>query len=89
LSAEFTFNYIADLKTENGEEYMRFAKLPLAITIVPAVNVSNWNILAGDSPFTRYIVVDVSNQTDSEAELSYGPDKRKITVQPKEICRCL
>ena len=76
---EFTKNIV--------QEYMRFTKFPLAITIVPAVNVSNWHILAGDSPFTRYIVVDVFNQTDSEAELSYGQERRKITVQPKEICK--
>jgi hypothetical protein len=88
LSAEFAFTYIADLKPEKeGEEYMRFSKLPMAITIVPAVSVSNWHILAGDSPFSRYIVIDVLNQIDSEAELSYGQEQRKITVQPKEMCR--
>nr|CAD2202819.1 unnamed protein product [Meloidogyne enterolobii] len=39
LMAELAFTYTADLETENQEEYIRFAKLPLAITIVPAVCV--------------------------------------------------
>lgn len=64
------------------------ARLPLAIAIVPAVNVSDWHILSGDSPITRYVVVDVTNTTDTDAELTYG-DGRTIWVQPREICRFL
>lgn len=73
--------------TIEKQEYIRYAKLPLAITIVPAVNVSSWNIIAGNSAFTRYVVVDVSNQTESEAVLTYGPERRTITVQSKGFCR--
>lgn len=61
----------------------------MAITIVPAVNVSAWHVLSGDSPCTRYVVVEVTNQTDREAELNYGPERQQqaTTVQPKETCR--
>uniref|UniRef100_A0A915DLN1 Trs120/TRAPPC9 first Ig-like domain-containing protein n=1 Tax=Ditylenchus dipsaci TaxID=166011 RepID=A0A915DLN1_9BILA len=86
LSADFVFTYTADATGPNGEQYERVAKLPLAIAIVPAVNVSDWHILSGDSPTSRYVVVDVCNLTDMDAELTYG-DNRMIWVQPKEICR--
>uniref|UniRef100_A0A1I8AW41 Trafficking protein particle complex subunit 11 domain-containing protein n=1 Tax=Meloidogyne hapla TaxID=6305 RepID=A0A1I8AW41_MELHA len=89
LMAEVAFTYTADLETENSEQYIRFAKLPLAITIVPAVNVSNWQVLAGDGPFSRYVAIDLSNQTENEAQLNFGSNNKKTTivVQPKEICR--
>ncbi|CAK5033283.1 unnamed protein product [Meloidogyne enterolobii] len=89
LMAELAFTYTADLETENQEEYIRFAKLPLAITIVPAVCVSNWQVLAGDGPFSRYVAIDLSNQTENEAQLTFGSNNKKTTivVQPKEICR--
>uniref|UniRef100_A0A914L217 Uncharacterized protein n=2 Tax=Meloidogyne incognita TaxID=6306 RepID=A0A914L217_MELIC len=89
LMAELAFTYIADLETENQEEYIRFAKLQLAITIVPAVCVSNWQVLAGDGPFSRYVAIDLSNQTENEAQLTFGSNNKKTTivVQPKEICR--
>uniref|UniRef100_A0A914GWE5 Trafficking protein particle complex subunit 9 n=1 Tax=Globodera rostochiensis TaxID=31243 RepID=A0A914GWE5_GLORO len=87
LSAEFSFTYSADLQTSpTEEEFVRFAKLPMAVTIVPAVNVSSWCVLAGDSPFSRLVVVDVANETDLEAELTFGVEHR-LTVQPKECCR--
>lgn len=53
---------------------------------MPAINVIDWHILAGDSPATRYVVVDVTNLTDVDAELNYG-DGRMIWIQPKEVCR--
>lgn len=53
---------------------------------MPAVNVADFHILAGDGPLTRYVVVDVTNLTDVDAELTYGGG-RMLWVQPKEICR--
>uniref|UniRef100_A0A183CE70 Trafficking protein particle complex subunit 9 n=1 Tax=Globodera pallida TaxID=36090 RepID=A0A183CE70_GLOPA len=83
-----TLCHTADLQTSpTEEEFVRFAKLPMAVTIVPAVNVSSWCVLAGDSPFSRLVVVDVANETDLEAELTFGAEHRLITVQPKECCR--
>ena len=63
--------------------------MPLAITIVPAACVSNWQVLAGDGPFSRYVAIDLSNQTENEAQLTFGSNNKKTTivVQPKEICR--
>ncbi|KAL3103192.1 hypothetical protein niasHS_002378 [Heterodera schachtii] len=88
LSAEFSFSYSADLEMlPVEEEFVRFAKLPMAVTIVPAVNVSSWNILPGDNPFSRFVIVDVANETDLDAELTFGAENRSLTVQPKEISR--
>lgn len=61
----------------------------MAVTIVPAVNVSSWNILPGYNPFSRFVIVDVANETDLDAELTFGAENRRLTVQPKEICRCV
>uniref|UniRef100_A0A914EJM1 Trs120/TRAPPC9 first Ig-like domain-containing protein n=1 Tax=Acrobeloides nanus TaxID=290746 RepID=A0A914EJM1_9BILA len=86
LRADFVFRYIADVKGPNREEYERTAKLSLAISIVPALTVSNWHVLPGDDPSTRYVVVDVTNQTETDAELTYSLDKM-ISVQSKDVCR--
>lgn len=87
LTAEFLFTYTADVETETGESYERTAVQKLAVTIVPALTVTEWQILAGDAPSTRFVVVDVSNLADCDAELTFGAEQRQITVQPKELCR--
>ncbi|MCP9263068.1 hypothetical protein DINM_006420 [Dirofilaria immitis] len=86
LTCEFIFHYRADIDGPNGEQYERRCRLPLAISIVPAVTVAAWHVLPGDGPTTRYVVVDVTNNTEWDAELTYGKD-RVIGVQPKEFCR--
>uniref|UniRef100_A0A7E4UU45 Trafficking protein particle complex subunit 9 n=1 Tax=Panagrellus redivivus TaxID=6233 RepID=A0A7E4UU45_PANRE len=87
LTADFAFHYIADIVGPEGVQFERTARLPLAICIVPAVTVSRWQVLPGDSPATRYVVIDVTNSTDLDAELTYSADRRMIGVQPKEVCR--
>ncbi|CAD5227966.1 unnamed protein product [Bursaphelenchus okinawaensis] len=87
LTSEFIFEYVADIETESGETYERQETLKMAITIIPAITVSHWQVLAGDSPTNRFVVVDVTNTTDFDAELSFGSDGRQISVQPKEACR--
>ncbi|CAD5235267.1 unnamed protein product [Bursaphelenchus xylophilus] len=87
LTAEFIFEYVADIETESGEIFERQETLKLAITIVPAITVSHWQVLAGDSPTNRFVVVDVTNTTELDAELEFGTDGRMISVQPKEACR--
>lgn len=42
--------------------------------------------VAGDSSSSRYVVLDVMNYTEHEAELLYSAD-RAINVQPREVCR--
>uniref|UniRef100_A0A0R3RQZ3 Trafficking protein particle complex subunit 9 n=1 Tax=Elaeophora elaphi TaxID=1147741 RepID=A0A0R3RQZ3_9BILA len=86
LTCEFVFYYRADIDGPNGEQYERRCRLPLAVSIVPAVTVAAWHVLPGDGPTTRYVVVDVTNNTEWDAELTYGKD-RVIGVQPKEFCR--
>ncbi|VDM14342.1 unnamed protein product [Wuchereria bancrofti] len=86
LTCEFIFYYRADIDGPNGEQYERRCRLPLAVSIVPAVTVAAWHVLPGDGPTTRYVVVDVTNNTEWDAELTYGKD-RVIGVQPKEFCR--
>ncbi|VDK58085.1 unnamed protein product [Anisakis simplex] len=86
LTSEFVFRYKADIDGADGEEYERICRLPLAVSIVPAVTVSAWHVLPGDSSMTRYVVVDVTNSTEWDAELTYGKGKI-IGVQPREICR--
>uniref|UniRef100_A0A8R1TQI6 Uncharacterized protein n=1 Tax=Onchocerca volvulus TaxID=6282 RepID=A0A8R1TQI6_ONCVO len=86
LTCEFIFHYRADFDGSNGEQYERKCRLPLAVSIVPAVTVAAWHVLPGDGPTTRYVVVDVTNNTEWDAELTYGKD-RVIDVQPKEFCR--
>lgn len=68
------------------QRYERYGKLSLAICIVPALTVSAWHVLPGDGPFSRYIVVDVTNSTDHDAELVYSANRR-MNVLPKETCR--
>ena len=87
LTTDFIFRYIADVKASDGVLYERTSRLQLAVCIVPAVTVSNWHVLPGDSASTRYVVIDVANSTDLDAELTYSSDKRMIGMQPKEICR--
>ncbi|CAG9530714.1 unnamed protein product [Cercopithifilaria johnstoni] len=86
LTCEFIFFYRADIDGPSGEHYERRCRLPLAVSIVPAVTVAAWHVLPGDGPTTRYVVVDVTNNTEWDAELTYGKD-RVISVQPKEFCR--
>uniref|UniRef100_A0A915Q411 Trafficking protein particle complex subunit 11 domain-containing protein n=1 Tax=Setaria digitata TaxID=48799 RepID=A0A915Q411_9BILA len=86
LTCEFIFRYRADIDGPNGEQYERRCRLPLAVSIVPAVTVAAWHVLPGDGPTTRYVVVDVTNNTEWDAELTYGKD-RVISVQSKEFCR--
>ncbi|CAJ0569421.1 unnamed protein product, partial [Mesorhabditis spiculigera] len=86
LTAQFIFDYTADVEGSQGEVYSRTATLPLAITVVPAVTVAAWSVLPGDGPFTRYIVVDVSNSTDADAELVFS-GSRAMGVPPRETCR--
>ncbi|KAK0405748.1 hypothetical protein QR680_018175 [Steinernema hermaphroditum] len=86
LTAEFIFTYTADVEGPEGEKYERTSRLPLAVTIMPAVTVSNWHVLPGDGPATRYVVVDVTNSTDFDAELTYSQN-RMIGVQSREVCR--
>ncbi|KHN73550.1 Trafficking protein particle complex subunit 9 [Toxocara canis] len=86
LTSEFVFRYKADIDGPENEQYERCCRLPLAVSIVPAVTVSAWHVLPGDGPTTRYVVVDVTNSTEWDAELTYGKGKL-IGVQPREICR--
>ncbi|TKR82439.1 hypothetical protein L596_016164 [Steinernema carpocapsae] len=86
LTAEFVFTYTADVEgPEKKEKYERSCRLPIAVTIMPAVTVSNWHVLPGDGPATRYVVVDVTNSTDFDAELTYS--QKMIGVQSREVCR--
>lgn len=68
------------------QQYERRCRLPLAVSIIPAVTVSAWHVLPGDGPTSRYVLIDVTNSTEWDAELLYGKGKL-IGVQPKEICR--
>ncbi|GMT33613.1 hypothetical protein PFISCL1PPCAC_24910 [Pristionchus fissidentatus] len=86
LVAQLVFTYEADLIGPQGECYSRRGCFRLLISIVPALSVSSWSVLPGDGPFSRYIVVDVSNASDADAELVYGGTK-SISVQPRETCR--
>uniref|UniRef100_A0A7I4YAL2 N-acetyltransferase domain-containing protein n=1 Tax=Haemonchus contortus TaxID=6289 RepID=A0A7I4YAL2_HAECO len=86
LTCQFLFQYIADVTGPNEETYERTARLSIAVCVVPAVTVSAWHVLPGDGPFTRYIVVDVTNSTDNDAELVYSSNRR-MNVLPKETCR--
>lgn len=70
------------------QQYERRCRLPLAVSIVPAVTVAAWHVLPGDGPTTRYVVVDVTNSTEWDAELTYGKGK-VIGVQPRESCRLI
>ncbi|KAI6240334.1 hypothetical protein M3Y99_00465100 [Aphelenchoides fujianensis] len=87
LTADLVVTYVADVQGENGESYERTETLRLAITIVPALTVVEWHMIAGDTPSTRFVVVDVTNLCDSDAELTYGENSRPITVQPRELVR--
>lgn len=60
--------------------------MPVAVTILPAVRLKAYHVLAGDSSFSRYIVVDVSNETEFDAELEYC-GVRRMHVLPRETCR--
>lgn len=53
---------------------------------MPAITVAAWHVLPGEGPSSRYVVVDVTNSTEWDAELKYGGGKM-IGVQPKELCR--
>ncbi|VDM53436.1 unnamed protein product, partial [Angiostrongylus costaricensis] len=64
----------------------RTGRLSIAVCVVPAVTVSAWHVLPGDGPFTRYIVVDVTNSTEHDSELVYSSNRR-MSVLPKETCR--
>ncbi|CAD6187523.1 unnamed protein product [Caenorhabditis auriculariae] len=87
LTCDFIVRYQSEVITEDDEQfYERKSSLPIAITIVPAVTVSAWHVLPGDTPFSRYIVVDVTNSTDHDAELMYT-ENRRMNVLPKETCR--
>ncbi|EFO89603.1 hypothetical protein CRE_07318 [Caenorhabditis remanei] len=86
LTAEFIVRYHSDITSEDGHSFERKCKLPIAISIIPAVTVSAWHVLPGDSPFSRYIVVDVTNSTEHDAELVYS-NSRRMYVLPKETCR--
>ncbi|GMT03118.1 hypothetical protein PENTCL1PPCAC_25292, partial [Pristionchus entomophagus] len=86
LEAQLLFTYEADLEGPLGEHYSRRGCFRLLVSIVPALSVSSWSVLPGDGPFSRYIVVDVSNSSDADAELVYAGTK-SISVQPRETCR--
>uniref|UniRef100_A0A0N5AAZ6 Trafficking protein particle complex subunit 9 n=1 Tax=Syphacia muris TaxID=451379 RepID=A0A0N5AAZ6_9BILA len=88
LISAFVFRYRADVTRPSCEEYERCSRLPLAVTVMPAVTVAAWHVLPGEGPLTRYVVVDVTNSTEWDAELKYGGEKM-IGVQPKELCRFL
>ncbi|KAK6034345.1 hypothetical protein COOONC_28151 [Cooperia oncophora] len=86
LTCQFLFQYIADVVGPDEKSYERNARLSIAVCVVPAVTVSAWHVLPGDGPFTRYIVVDVTNSTEHDAELVYSSNRR-MNVLPKETCR--
>ncbi|ULT80832.1 hypothetical protein L3Y34_011012 [Caenorhabditis briggsae] len=86
LTAEFIVRYHSDITSDEGHSFERKCKLPIAVSIIPAVTVSAWHVLPGDSPFSRYIVVDVTNSTEHDAELVYS-NARRMYVLPKETCR--
>uniref|UniRef100_A0A914WF28 Trafficking protein particle complex subunit 9 n=1 Tax=Plectus sambesii TaxID=2011161 RepID=A0A914WF28_9BILA len=86
LTTEFHFRYRSAVDSTTGHVYERTARLPLAVAIMPAVTVADWHVLPGDGPKTRYVVLDVTNSTDAEAELRYS-NGRLISVQPREVCR--
>uniref|UniRef100_A0A8R1DTS9 Uncharacterized protein n=1 Tax=Caenorhabditis japonica TaxID=281687 RepID=A0A8R1DTS9_CAEJA len=86
LTGEFIVRYHSDIPSEDANSFERICKLPIAVSIIPAVTVSAWHVLPGDSPFSRYIVVDVTNSTDHDAELVYS-GSRRMYVLPKETCR--
>uniref|UniRef100_A0A1I7T982 Trafficking protein particle complex subunit 9 n=1 Tax=Caenorhabditis tropicalis TaxID=1561998 RepID=A0A1I7T982_9PELO len=86
LTADFIVRYHSDITSDDGHSFERKCKLPIAISIIPAVTVSAWHVLPGDSPFSRYIVVDVTNSTEHDAELVYS-NSRRMYVLPKETCR--
>uniref|UniRef100_A0AC35TQU1 Peptidylprolyl isomerase n=1 Tax=Rhabditophanes sp. KR3021 TaxID=114890 RepID=A0AC35TQU1_9BILA len=86
LKAEIEIVYAADIPNEGNETYERTFSIGIIIKIVPAITVSNWHVLSGESAETRYIVLDVNNLTDYDAELNYLADKQ-LSVQAKETCR--
>uniref|UniRef100_A0A0K0DIU2 Trafficking protein particle complex subunit 11 n=1 Tax=Angiostrongylus cantonensis TaxID=6313 RepID=A0A0K0DIU2_ANGCA len=86
LSSQFVFQYVADVIGPEEETYERTGRLSIAVCVVPAVTVSAWHVLPGDGPFTRYIVVDVTNSTEHDSELVYSSNRR-MSVLPKETCR--
>ncbi|CAI4227391.1 unnamed protein product [Auanema sp. JU1783] len=86
LTCQFVIRYESDVDGQDGEIYERSSRLSLAVCIVPALTVSAWHVLPGDGPFSRYIVVDVTNSTEHDAELVYSLTRR-MNVLPKETCR--
>uniref|UniRef100_A0A0K0FIK1 Trafficking protein particle complex subunit 9 (inferred by orthology to a human protein) n=1 Tax=Strongyloides venezuelensis TaxID=75913 RepID=A0A0K0FIK1_STRVS len=88
LNATIKITYAADLENENNEIYERSYSMGVTIKIVPAITISNWHVLSGEDASTRYIVLDVNNLTDYDAELNYLHDK-ELSVQAKDTCRVL
>lgn len=59
LTGEFIVRYHSDITSDKGDSFERKCKLPIAISIIPAVTVSAWHVLPGDSPFSRFVAFKV------------------------------
>ncbi|XP_059485985.1 protein brunelleschi [Neocloeon triangulifer] len=66
--------------------YCRSAELALQIIVQPSLQIVKWDVLAAETPSEFYLVLDIINQTQQEAELCYAVG-RTILVEGDEFCR--
>ena len=73
---------------EGGAEgYCRELVRSVKIDISPSALVSKWDVLPAETLNENYLVLDISNQSIHEMELEYGPQKKKLLMEPTDECR--
>jgi len=70
----------------SGDIFYRKIVQKFNVQLRPSLVVTWWDILPGGSTEECYVILDISNETDSEAELNYG-DRKRIAIDSHGTCR--
>ena len=69
------------------KNYIRELVSSVRIDICPSALVSKWDVLPAEILNENYLVLDISNQSIHEMEIEYGPQKKKLLMEPTDECR--
>ena len=67
--------------------YFRELVRSIKVDICPSALVSKWDVLPAETLNENYLVLDISNQSIHEIEIEYGPQKKKLLMEPTDECR--
>ena len=83
---KFKITFVGDHIDPNKNYYYREVVKTLRLTTLPSAVVTKWDVLPSESSDKNFLVLDITNWSPNELDLTYA-DSKRLVIEPTEACR--